>query len=74
MVNLLRSGVIETFFESLPRAGGVVAIEFANNAAAGGKLIPTMVLGVPGDGSFAVLMSADAVRLLSWSGTVRTEP
>jgi len=38
--------------------GGVVATEAANNAAAGGTLIPTMALGVPGDASSAVLMSA----------------
>lgn len=38
--------------------GGVVATESANNAAAGGTLIPTMALGVPGDASSAVLMSA----------------
>ena len=38
--------------------GGVVATEAANNASAGGTLIPTMALGVPGDASAAVLMSA----------------
>lgn len=38
--------------------GGVVAAESANNASAGGTLIPTMALGVPGDGSSAVLMGA----------------
>jgi putative tricarboxylic transport membrane protein len=38
--------------------GGVIATEAANNAAAGGTLIPTMALGVPGDASSAVLMSA----------------
>ena len=38
--------------------GGVVATEASNNAAAGGTLIPTMALGLPGDASSAVLMSA----------------
>lgn len=38
--------------------GGVIAVEAANNASAGGTLIPTMALGVPGDASAAVLMSA----------------
>lgn len=38
--------------------GGVIATEAANNASAGGTLIPTMALGVPGDASAAVLMSA----------------
>lgn len=38
--------------------GGVVATESANNAAAGGTLIPTMALGIPGDASSAVLMGA----------------
>lgn len=38
--------------------GGVVATEAANNGAAGGTLIPTMALGVPGDASSAMLMSA----------------
>lgn len=38
--------------------GGVIATEAANNASAGGTLIPTMALGVPGDASAAVLMNA----------------
>ncbi|PRY19938.1 putative tricarboxylic transport membrane protein [Aliiruegeria haliotis] len=38
--------------------GGVVATESANNACCGGALIPTLSLGIPGDGSTAVLMAA----------------
>lgn len=38
--------------------GGVVASEAANNACCGGALIPTLSLGIPGDGSTAVLMGA----------------
>lgn len=38
--------------------GGVVATEAANNACCGGALIPTLSLGIPGDGSTAVLMGA----------------
>jgi len=38
--------------------GGVVATEAANNGCCGGALIPTLSLGIPGDGSTAVLMGA----------------
>jgi len=38
--------------------GGVVASEAANNGCCGGALIPTLALGIPGDGSTAVLMGA----------------
>ncbi|WP_244283536.1 tripartite tricarboxylate transporter permease [Pseudovibrio sp. Tun.PSC04-5.I4] len=38
--------------------GGVVATEAANNACCGGALIPTLSLGIPGDGATAVLMGA----------------
>lgn len=38
--------------------GGVVASESANNACCGGALIPTLSLGIPGEGSTAVLMAA----------------
>lgn len=37
---------------------GLVASESANNACCGGALIPTLSLGIPGDGSTAVLMGA----------------
>jgi len=37
---------------------GVVAPEVANNAVAGGALIPTMVLGIPGSGPAAILLAA----------------
>ncbi|MBT9775558.1 Tat pathway signal protein [Clostridium sp. MCC353] len=37
---------------------GVVASESANNAVIGGALIPLLTLGIPGDGSTAILLSA----------------
>lgn len=37
---------------------GVAAPETANNAANGGALIPTLTLGVPGDGATAVMLGA----------------
>ena len=38
--------------------GGVVATESANNATVGGTLVPTLSLGIPGDASSAMLLSA----------------
>ena len=37
---------------------GVIAPEAANNAARGGELIPTLLFGVPGSGSMALLLVA----------------
>ncbi|MFC0274611.1 tripartite tricarboxylate transporter permease [Metabacillus herbersteinensis] len=37
---------------------GVAAPEAANNAAAGGAIVPLLTLGIPGSGSTAILMSA----------------
>ncbi|MCG7334731.1 tripartite tricarboxylate transporter permease [Sporosarcina sp. ACRSM] len=37
---------------------GVAAPESANNAAAGGAMVPLLTLGIPGSGSTAILMSA----------------
>jgi TctA family transporter len=37
---------------------GVIAPESANNAARGGELIPTLLFGVPGSGSMALLLLA----------------
>ncbi|WP_134704621.1 tripartite tricarboxylate transporter permease [Ammoniphilus sp. YIM 78166] len=37
---------------------GVAAPESANNAAAGGAMIPLLTLGIPGSGSTAILLSA----------------
>jgi putative tricarboxylic transport membrane protein len=39
-------------------AEGIVAAEVADNAVAGGTLIPTMILGVPGTGTAAVMLAA----------------
>ena len=40
------------------RLEGVIAPEVANNAVTGGALIPALSLGIPGDSSTAVLLSA----------------
>ncbi len=37
---------------------GIIASEIANNAAIGGAIIPTIALGIPGDTSCAILLSA----------------
>ncbi|MGK9044229.1 tripartite tricarboxylate transporter permease [Mammaliicoccus vitulinus] len=37
---------------------GVVAPETANNAAAGGSMIPTLILGIPGSPTTAVILAA----------------
>ena len=38
--------------------GGIVASETANNATIGGALIPLLALGIPGDGTTAMLLGA----------------
>lgn len=35
---------------------GVIASESANNAAVGGSMVPTLVLGIPGSGTAAIIM------------------
>jgi len=37
---------------------GVIASEIANNAAIGGAIVPTIAMGIPGDTSCAILISA----------------
>jgi len=51
-LNQLGSGCLE----------GVVAPEVANNAVTGGALIPALSLGIPGDSSTAVLLSALLIK------------
>ena len=41
---------------------GVVASETANNASIGGAMIPLLTLGIPGDGTTAVLLGALRVQ------------
>lgn len=41
---------------------GVVAPEAANNAAAGGAMIPTLVLGIPGSPTTAIILAALALQ------------
>ena len=55
--------VAKTFAKSDERygegaEGGIVASESANNATAGGALVPTLALGIPGDAATAVLIGA----------------
>ena len=51
-----RSKYPEKFGTGIP--DGVVASETSNNASIGGALIPLLTLGIPGDGSTAVLLGA----------------
>lgn len=44
---------------------GVVASETANNATIGGAMIPLLTLGIPGDGTTAILMGALMVHSVS---------
>ena len=37
---------------------GIVGPEAANNAAAGGAMVPTLALGIPGSGSTALILAA----------------
>lgn len=46
----------DRFGEGAPE--GVVAPEAANNAAAGGAMIPTLVLGIPGSPTTAIILAA----------------
>jgi putative tricarboxylic transport membrane protein len=39
-------------------AEGIVGPEAANNAAAGGAMVPTLALGIPGSGSTALILAA----------------
>ena len=51
-----RSRHPERFGTGLPQ--GIVASESANNAVMGGALIPLLTMGIPGDSSTAILLSA----------------
>lgn len=55
-----RSKHPEKFGTGIP--DGVVASETANNASCGGAMIPLLSLGIPGDGSTAVLLGAFMVH------------
>ncbi|MCG8507869.1 MAG: tripartite tricarboxylate transporter permease, partial [Rhodospirillales bacterium] len=41
---------------------GVIASEAANNAVTGGALIPTLALGIPGDGGTVVLLGVMTIK------------
>ena len=65
---ILRSCGIGTFIGILPAEGatvasmigyseaGIAGAEAANNAATGGAMVPTMVLGIPGSGTTAIIL------------------
>lgn len=44
---------------------GIVAPETANNATIGGAMIPLLTLGIPGDGTTAILLGALMVHAVS---------
>lgn len=46
----------ESFGQGAP--DGILAAETANNAVTGGAMVPTLTLGIPGDGSTALLLGA----------------
>lgn len=52
---------------------GVVAPETANNAAAGGAMIPTLVLGIPGSPTTAIILAALALQGLQPGPQLMTE-
>lgn len=58
-----RSKYPEKFGTGIP--DGIVASETANNASCGGAMIPLLSLGIPGDGSTAVLLGAFMVHGLA---------
>jgi putative tricarboxylic transport membrane protein len=50
----------EKFGTGVPE--GIVAAESANNAAVGGSLVPTLVLGIPGSPTSAVILAAFMIQ------------
>jgi putative tricarboxylic transport membrane protein len=50
----------EEFGKGMPE--GIVAPESANNAAVGGAMVPTLVLGIPGSPTAAVIMAAFLIQ------------
>jgi putative tricarboxylic transport membrane protein len=50
----------EQFGSGVPE--GIVAAESANNAAVGGSLVPTLILGIPGSPTSAVIMAAFMIQ------------
>lgn len=53
----------EKFGTGIPE--GIVAPEASNNAVTGGALIPMLTLGIPGDGSTAIMLGAIMLQGLS---------
>lgn len=52
---------------------GVIAPEAANNAAAGGAMIPTLVLGIPGSPTTAIILAALVLQGLQPGPQLMTE-
>ncbi len=52
---------------------GVIAPESANNAAAGGAMIPTLVLGIPGSPTSAIILAALVMQGLQPGPRLMTE-
>lgn len=50
----------ELFGQGAPE--GIIAPESANNAAVGGSMVPTLVLGIPGSPTTAVIMAAFMIQ------------
>lgn len=55
------------------KAEGVIAPEAANNAAAGGAMIPTLVLGIPGSPTTAIILAALVLQGLQPGPQLMTE-
>jgi len=64
-------GASETFGKGDVR--GVIAPESANNAKEGGALIPTIVFGVPGSASMALLLGAMTIQGLAPGSAMLTK-
>jgi len=63
IIDWVNYGVVIRFAKDKSRFGkgdirGVIAPESANNAREGGALIPTILFGIPGSGSMALLLAA----------------
>lgn len=61
----------EEFGKGAPE--GVIAPEAANNAAAGGAMIPTLVLGIPGSPTSAIILAALVMQGLQPGPRLMTE-
>jgi len=63
VASFINYGITQRFSKNKDKFGkgaieGIAASECANNAAAGGAMIPLLTLGIPGSGSTAVMLGA----------------